>query len=686
MRHHSPQLHSAQQPYLPGVDGLRALAVGAVLLYHAELAAVPGGFLGVEVFFVISGYLITALLLAGWQQHGRVRLGAFWLRRARRLLPALAALLLAVLAWAVLALPAEVASLRYDALAAAGYSTNWYLIAQQRSYFEAVGRPSLLLHLWSLAVEEQFYLIWPLLFAAGIRLGRRRLLVLVLLGAAASATSMALRFQPDIDPSRLYYGTDTRASGLLLGAALALIATPALGHAAEHTLRIQLFGRAFPLIAWGQGRGRTRTSADRRPSLGARLRSCAPQAWALERILIELAGLGALALLGYWFTTVNEFQSFMYQGGLLAVGLATATLIAAVAHPRAWLLPRLLGAAPLRWLGLRSYSLYLWHWPVFMLTRPQLDTALDGWALLILRLALATLLAEISYRWVEQPFRTGAAGSAWRCLWAAQGAQRWWLRLRWLASLLICVGLGGLLGHAVVIAQPPAPPAYLAGAEPAPAAPSGPLVRQIVAAAPTPAPPTPLPDLASGFALEAPTVLSQARAAYAPPRATPTPAPAPELHVIAIGDSVMAGAAKALGESIAGIDIDTLRGRQAAAVIELLAERRAAGQLGDLVIIHTGNNGPFSARQFDAIMEQLADVHQVVFVNVRVPRRWERPNNAMIAESAQRYPHVLLIDWYAASVGRPELFWRDGIHLRPAGARYYAELIAAATRAALATR
>ncbi|HNP71311.1 MAG TPA: acyltransferase, partial [Kouleothrix sp.] len=158
---------TARLPYLPALDGLRALAIGAVLLYHADLDSVPGGFLGVEVFFVISGYLITSLLLSEWQRAGRIDVAAFWLRRARRLLPALYVLLASVLAFTVLFLPEEVAGLRNDALAAAGYATNWYLIVQQKSYFETVGRPPLLQHLWSLAVEEQFYLLWPPLLLLG---------------------------------------------------------------------------------------------------------------------------------------------------------------------------------------------------------------------------------------------------------------------------------------------------------------------------------------------------------------------------------------------------------------------------------------------------------------------------------------------------------------------------------------
>src|SRR5215207_1251970 len=217
--------------YSPGLDGLRAVAVMAVLLYHANLTWIPGGFLGVEVFFVISGYLISALLLAEWRQKGTINLKEFWLRRARRLLPALYVLLVVTLTYAVVFLPGEVAGLRAEVIAAVGYVTNWYLIFGQQSYFESVGRPSVLQHLWSLAVEEQFYLIWPVVLTVGLgmgatRLRKRRVLMIAIAGAVASSVAMALLYTPGVDPSRIYYGTDTRATGLLCGVALALLWSP----------------------------------------------------------------------------------------------------------------------------------------------------------------------------------------------------------------------------------------------------------------------------------------------------------------------------------------------------------------------------------------------------------------------------------------------------------------------------
>ncbi|HWQ13290.1 MAG TPA: acyltransferase, partial [Roseiflexaceae bacterium] len=367
----TPELSDARLPYLPGLDGLRALAVLGVLLYHAGLG-LQGGFLGVETFFVLSGFLITSLLLAEWRQDGRVDIVRFWRRRARRLLPALILLLAGTWAFTLLALPEEAAELRDDTLAALGYVMNWRLVFSGRSYFDPLVRPPLLQHLWSLAVEEQFYLLWPPLFAAGMRYLRRAgLLLATLAGAAASAALMAALYDPGADPSRIYYGTDTRAAGLLLGASLALVWAP----------------------------GHIPAAASRRVGLA-----------------LDAAGLAALAALLAAYAWLFEQHPLLYQGGFGLVAIATAVAVAAATHPQAQLLERLLGWRPLRWVGVRSYGIYLWHWPVFMVTRPEEDVPLDGLPLLALRFAAALGLAALSYRLVELPVRRGALARCWASL------------------------------------------------------------------------------------------------------------------------------------------------------------------------------------------------------------------------------------------------------------------------------
>jgi len=412
----------------------------AVLLYHAGLAWIPGGFLGVEVFFVISGYLITALLLAEWRGRGRIDLKAFWLRRARRLLPALYLLLVVTLAYAVVFLPGEVAGLRSDALAALGYVTNWYLVFGQESYFEAVGRPSLLQHLWSLAVEEQFYLLWPPIFAVGMgvgarRLRRRRVLTVALAVAGASAVTMAMLYAPGVDPSRIYYGTDTRATGLLFGAALAFVRSQGGKYRPADT-RHQRLG--LP----GRGRFRRRWG------------------WVAPKLL-DFLGLAALGGLVWFCLRVGEFQPFLYRGGFALVALTTAVAIMAVVHPRTRLGADILGWGPLRWIGQRSYGIYLWHWPVFTITRPGIDVPLDGPPLLALRLAVTLVLAHLSYRYVEEPIRRGALGRAWKALREARGDRLHQLRRRWVGAAASGLAFCAVLGVAVARTEPPDQPSYL---------------------------------------------------------------------------------------------------------------------------------------------------------------------------------------------------------------------------------
>jgi peptidoglycan/LPS O-acetylase OafA/YrhL len=359
---------------MPGLDGLRALAVLAVIAYHLGLGWAPGGLLGVGVFFTLSGYLITDLLLEQWARRGR-NLPAFWLARARRLLPALFAMLVVVVAWVTVFGPAQPASFRDSVWAAALYVSNWQLILQQVSYFARFGPPLPLNHLWSLAVEEQFYIVWPFLLLLGTRLVREpsspgglrpRLAGATVLLAAASAVTMAVLYHPSLDPSRVYYGTDTRACELLAGAALAMV---------------------WPSRRLGPG-----------IAAGAR------------RLLdgLGVAGLLGIALL-VWRT--DQFSPFLYQGGFVLLALCTVLAVAALAHP-ACRLGALLGWGPLRWIGVRSYGIYLWHFPIIVLSTPSgargTDALRDA-----LQLAATLAVAALSWRFVEEPVRHGALGRLW---------------------------------------------------------------------------------------------------------------------------------------------------------------------------------------------------------------------------------------------------------------------------------
>lgn len=737
----APQIHAPRLVYIGALDGLRALAVLAVLFYHADVVWLPGGFLGVEIFFVVSGYLITSLLLAEYRQHSSINFKQFWQRRARRLLPALFAMLIAVMAFEVIFLPDEVASLRGAVAAAFTYVTNWYLIFQQSSYFETIGRPSLLQHLWSLAVEEQFYLVWPLIFAFLLtRLKTRGAMLFLMIGAVASALWMGVQYQPDADPSRIYYGTDTRAAGLLLGAALAFVWMP------------------------------------RGDEIKSRIGS-----WALD--LVGLAAFGGLIAAGL---LLSEFDSFLYQGGMFVVGAATVLVIAAVVTPQSPLFGPLLSFNVLRWIGQRSYSLYLWHWPVFMVTRPQLDTTLDGTPLLLLRLGITFVLAEISYRVIETPIRQGGLGKAWENWHNTHGARRWGIGLATLGTLAILTAGAFSLGSAVINAQVPAEPDYVLAAPDGgiapdaqeiasndPASVADTFVANPVTAAITepqdvtssemtsvslivPVIPDPLTDtsiklepqiiqdswvqmirstrtplvnsiqtnidelrqdridngprvaripppcnaacqvrveflqLKEGMIhpakqpahiiprkiMSAPLTTASGAIAPRSQSAEPPPAPPESIQVLAIGDSVMLGASNYLRRAVSAIEVDAKIGRQVSAALTILQERSDAHLLPPIVIVHMGNNGTFSAQQFDQMMAILRDVPHVIFLNNHVPRKWQEPNNLALAQGVMRYPNAKLVDWNGTSASHPEWFWADGIHLRPDGASVYTNLIA----------
>ena len=648
--------------YSPGLDGLRAIAVMAVLLYHADLTWIPGGFLGVEVFFVISGYLISALLLAEWHQKGSINLKEFWLRRARRLLPALYVLLVVSMTYAVVFMPGEVAGLRADAIAAVGYVTNWFLIMGQESYFESVGRPSVLQHLWSLAVEEQFYLIWPVVMAVGLGVGttyRRQKLILTvaLVGAVGSAVAMALMYTPGVDPSRIYFGTDTRATGLLCGAALAFLWSPAE--------KYRTFDKWAIRRSLGPGRLRRHW-------------------WSALPLLLDTLGVAALAALILFCLNLGEFQPLLYRGGLVAVALATALLIAVAVHPRSWVVSRVLGSAPMRWLGVRSYGIYLWHWPVFMVTRPELDVPFGGLPLLALRLGITIVLADLSYRYVERPIRRGALGRAWKTLREARGARRRRLRLRWAGAVLPAMALCIVLGVAAALAEPPKPPSYVSTKH----------VRIETAGRGE----TQKAQGNSGTSEEAASdraapsrkagvryarTGAQRRAALRAGRPDGRRRAAPHGQVTAIGDSVMMGAVDALQQDIPRLTtIDARGSRQIPEATRVLKQLRASGKLGRVVIFHIGDNGAVTDEEFDRVMKVLSTTRKVLVVNTTVPDGYQlAPNNKVLAAGAARYPDkAVLVDWHARSAGHPEYFY-DGLHLTPSGAGAYAGLIAATYRA-----
>jgi len=332
----------------------------------------------------------------------------------------------------------------------------------------------------------------------------------------------------------------------------------------------------------------------------------------------------------------------------------------------------------------RSYGIYLWHWPVFMVTRPKLDVPFDGWPLLALRLAATVILADLSYRYIETPIRRGALSRAWRTLREARGPLRRRLRLQWAGALVPILASCALLGVAVAQAEPPEKPSYLASMKSVHTAEDHEIKGEARGANKTDGRATDADSTASnegtqnenpGATGDAPMVGKTAKKTLDSERTAPSEFTG---SVSAIGDSVMLGAIRGLQKDIQGLTvIDAQVGLQVYTATDILKSRRASGQLGDVVVVHLGNNGTFTKGEFDQIMRTLSGVDKVLFVNLSVPRPWEEPNNQVIAEGVERYPNTVLVDWHSASADRPELFYKDGYHLRPEGQQVYADLISA---------
>lgn len=609
----SPPPRTARLPHLRGLDGVRALAVTAVLLYHLGVPWARGGFLGVDVFFVLSGFLVATLVLDEVEATGRFRTRRFLARRVRRLLPALLVVLAAV-AGAALVVRDALASLPGDLLAGLTYTSNWWQVVADRSYFELTGRPPLLQHLWTLGVEAQFYLVVPLAALLALRAGRARVgqvAVVLALASTAAMAVVAVRGGMPVphDPTRAYVGTDTHAMGLLLGVAAASVWQP-----------------------WRTWR-RTGTWAGERGDPVRRF----------EAGVTDVLGVLALAGVVACVVLVDEFSGALYRGGFLGFALLAVVLVGAAADP-ATLLGRALAWAPLRWLGERSYGVYLWHWPVLALTRPGQDLTLPDGLTPVLRVALTLLLAEASYRWVETPVRRGVLGRVVARL-RAGGPGRTALAVRTAAVTAVLVVGAVALGVGVVRTPADVPGATAASRPPVTAstfAPPGGAGAPQADPAPDVAPePSPEPS----------------------PEAAAAPAPPPEQvgAVSAFGDSVMLGAAPELAAQ--GVGVDAVVSRQFGEMVDLVLAAAATGTLGHTVVVHGGTNGPVAEEDLRRLLAATTD-RRVFVVNVRVPRPWEQFDNELFARVVPEYGHARLLDWKTTGDTRPDWFYDDAIHLR----------------------
>ena len=572
--------------YIPAIDGLRAVAVIAVILYHLGFTWIPGGFLGVDLFFVISGYVITRLLLDSIQRSGGLDLRAFYVARIRRLLPPLLFMIVTTTVVVGLWAPDTMRRFLGDTPFALFGGMNWWLVFRQTDYFEAIGRPPLLQHTWSLGVEAQFYLVWPLILLLVLRyFGKNKipgaaLLIAAFSGIALLVVSLQIDAASGSQVSHVYFGTDTHSIGLFLGAALAVRWIP-------QNLQETVSRKAQDFID----------------------------------------GIGVFGFLGIIaaFLFIDETDPTLYKLAFPLAGIFGCAIITSVVHPASRFAP-ILSSKPFIWIGERSYAIYLWHWVIFQVTRPNYDLEGSDWALVALRILVVFALADISLRLVELPVRSGLIDYWFKGM--KYRTKRVQIRQKF-GVLLIVISI---LGSAA--------------------------------------------SVASSAIIKGDRQLAELKEQLQPPidmQPLPTDGTNPGLWVT--GDSVILGIRFEL-DSRHDIGLINARvGRQAPELLEVITNDKENMSTATIVL-NLGNNNKLSEAQVAAIFEEIKNQPRIVVVNTAVPRPWRDDNNALISQYAATYG-AYLVDWASISEGHSEYFGPDGVHLSPAGVRSYVEAISA---------
>ncbi|MBB4134398.1 peptidoglycan/LPS O-acetylase OafA/YrhL [Gordonia humi] len=594
------------------LDGLRGVAVLSVVIYHLFGNAMRGGYLGVDIFFVLSGFLITSLLVREYGATGRVSLGGFWTRRARRILPAAVTVLVTATAVAGLIGGDVAVKLKEQFVGSLFFVNNWVQIAQSQSYF-ADTTPRPFMHYWSLAIEEQFYVVWPLVFLGVMLLARRRpvrgrMLVAAVVATvigAASAAAMVLLYRPDVDPSRVYFGSDTHVFGLLAGVVLALVITTPAADAAD---------------SWPRRIG-ARTAA----VLGA---TVAP-----------IAFVGLIVM----FFVLPDTSPLTYRGGLLVACLLTAILVHNAVREDGPV-PRLLSLRGLRWFGERSFSLYLWHWPAFIFARQLIDgggnetTHSAGWVIGLVAAVVSVVLSELSYRWIETPFRR--------------------------------LGFRGVLRSLGGNARRMAPSAAVAGV----------LVVAMLAGSALGT----SPDKSELEQQLDRLAQMQREANAAPPPAAPPRRGLPAgAEITAVGDSVMLASSAALNRRFPGIYIDAAVSRHYSGAEPVLADLEATGQLREFVVLGLGTNGQAFPGQLTRMIRGLGRGHKVILVVPFGPVDGIPQAAQQLIAYVKRRPNVYLAPWCSIAADHQADLGADGVHPLGPGLRFYADAVEQGLRQAV---
>lgn len=616
---------------LRGLDGIRALAALAVLVYHVAPNWLPGGFLGVDVFFVLSGFLITALLTREKRLTGSINLTAFWLRRFRRLVPAVTLTVLVTVPLAAVVNRDFLVGIWYQVLGALTYTYNWVNVAFGGSYFDRTN-PQFLSNMWTLAVEQQFYLAWPLILLLIFLIPTRHRWLVPALLALASASEMAVLKAGGGNLTRIYEGTDTHAFGLMLGATLALL---------------------FPL------------ALENTPHY-------------LDRSTVQLRGLAAwIGMVGVFvsFLMLRDNDPFTYPWGVLAVSVLTIGImqvcleeVAGVSGP-GQILVELLSWRPLQWLGVRSYSLYLWHWPVFMLVN-SLWRGLPQWAALVVIATVSILAASLSYKYVENPMRRNGLLATWKRWFAprlsqgenpadsSQSQVAWWRRsLVWTAAVVAVLPL--VISIAIAPEKTAAEQLVATGEH---------FIHKgkQVDSSPHKAGATPQsPGHASPKKSTASTKTSE------------NIVPITGDQVDIIGDSVTLAAAPKLAEALPGANIDAAVSRSSVTGVGIMRTLQAQGALRPYVVFSLATNSTFRVRDGEAL---LAEFPQTKFVFVtghgRASQEWITISNQTMYALAGAHPdRVKVASWDSAIAGHVDLLASDEVHPGPAGQDIYATTV-----------
>ena len=572
--------------HIASIDGLRAIAVTAVVLYHLGISWIPGGFLGVDLFFVISGYVITRLILDSINQSSALDLRAFYAARLRRIYPGFIFMVICTIIFIGVWAPEAIKRFLVDLPYAITGTINWFLVARHQDYFEAIGRPPLLQHTWSLAVELQFYLIWPIILLTILKyfgkknIARIALVIAIVSGITLFFVSLRLDQANAQQISHIYFGTDTHSLGLFLGSALAVSWIP-------QNLSADIAKRAQDVVD----------------------------------------GIGVVGLLGLisTFLFIDEANASLYRIAFPLAGIFGCLVIISLVHPASRFAP-IISTAPFRWVGQRSYGIYIWHWVIFQMTRPSVDLTGQSWALYLARVLLVLALADISLRWVEIPFRQGVV-------------QNWFRGMKYRSSkVALRQRLSVLLSVITVLAI------------------TSSIAVQAI-------------NKTNQLTKDAATVASADNQIQADLGST--------TGLWVTGDSVILGIRSKL-ESKEHISLINARvGRQAP---ELLAVMRVdqTSVPSSPIIFNLGNNNALSEKTVTEIFEVIKNQPQIIVVNTAVPRPWRDNNNLIISKVAALYPNIKLVDWGQISTGRPELFAPDGVHLSPAGSDVYVDLVLSA--------